>query len=80
MKYLDDLMQDITSEYEKHDFLKREVLELAAKNYQLERDLAMVSRHFDSMCQKAYDHGYEEGLRGSKFDRKFRHGDKEGDV
>lgn len=80
MKNLDDLMDHINSEYESHQFLKDEVLELAAKNFQLERDLAMVSRHFDSMCQKAYDFGYNEGLKGTKYDRKFRHNDKEGEA
>lgn len=78
MKYLDDLMHDINSEYESFDFLKQEVLELAAKNYQLERDLAMIARNFDTVCQRAYDHGYEEGLRGTKFDTKFNT-DSEGD-
>lgn len=71
MKYLDDMMQHIDSEYESHQFLKTEVLELATKNFQLERDLAMVSRHFDSMCQKAYDFGYDAGSHGTKFDRNF---------
>lgn len=78
MKYLDEMMAHIQNEYELFEFLKREVVELRIQNYHMQNDVALARRSLNNMVQKAYDFGYDEGLRGVKHDRKFKHDTSEG--